>query len=259
MTGWNGWNWLLDEAGEMRMTLVALPWPIEGAIWGCCWWVNIAMGAEDVVMVIGAEIIWCWTDGIWCWTCCNWGCAGRTSSGRMTCECERLYSTGLGVLLFLYFELSPWAAASPAPIGMKTFCRLPTETGDWFGINDGDPWPVGDEKAGVAERELLSDTRETIRKKRKQISHRGTYFPFTSKAFTQTIPIQFRETRIQIKIHRSSTYVLSSVLLNVNYTARFIGIPFFSIEHSNKFDKTKLSDRRNENKQNKINARGRKE
>lgn len=60
-------------------------------------------------------------------------------------------------MLFLYLELS-CAAESPAPIGINTFCRLPTETGDWLGIKGDVPCPVGDENAGVADLELLRDT-----------------------------------------------------------------------------------------------------
>jgi hypothetical protein len=41
---------------------------------------------------------------------------------------------------------------------MKTFCRLPTVIGDCVLISGEVPWPVGDENAGVAERELLNDT-----------------------------------------------------------------------------------------------------
>jgi hypothetical protein len=42
---------------------------------------------------------------------------------------------------------------------MNKFCRFPTVTGDWAGINGDEPCPVGDENAGVAERELLRDTK----------------------------------------------------------------------------------------------------
>lgn len=44
-------------------------------------------------------------------------------------------------------------------MGIKTFCLFPTVTGDWLGISGDDPWPVGDENAGVADLLLLSETK----------------------------------------------------------------------------------------------------
>lgn len=45
-------------------------------------------------------------------------------------------------------------------MGMKTLCRLPIVTGDCATFVGELPCPVGDENAGVAERELLSDTKK---------------------------------------------------------------------------------------------------
>lgn len=170
ITGWND-GYVLAEAGDMRITLVACPtWPIDvgGAavtIWvvcncccccccctcccWCCWFTNGAI-----------EMDCCCCDCRWiCW----W--AGRTNSGRITCPL--LYITGLGVfVLVLYFAFSDCAGL---PIGINTFWRLPTVSGDWLTTNGDDPWPVGDEKAGVAERELLSDTNKD--RKRKTHTH----------------------------------------------------------------------------------------
>lgn len=42
-------------------------------------------------------------------------------------------------------------------IGIKTFWQDPTVIGDWI-ITGDEPCPVGEEKAGVAERELPNDT-----------------------------------------------------------------------------------------------------
>jgi hypothetical protein len=80
---------------------------------------------------------------------------------------------------------------------MKTFCLLPTETGDWLAINGDDPCPVGDEKAGVAERELLSDTANY---KQNRINyHRKSEI---TRSRTQAFPIKFGAMSIQnIKIH----------------------------------------------------------
>lgn len=53
-----------------------------------------------------------------------------------------------------------WFWAAGLAIGMKTFWRGPTVTGDR--MMDGDEaWPVGEENAGVADRELPSDTKTT--------------------------------------------------------------------------------------------------
>lgn len=62
----------------------------------------------------------------------------------------------LGELLLLYLLESDCGAG--LPIGMNTLWRFPTVTGDGTTFNGEVPCPVGDEKAGVADLELLSDT-----------------------------------------------------------------------------------------------------
>jgi hypothetical protein len=90
----------------------------------------------------------------------------------------------------LYFELS-----DGLPIGMKTFCRFPTVIGDCVLISGDVPWPVGDENAGVAERELLKDT-----EKRRQISHFSRESARKSQ-FTQAFHIKFGASLQVVEIH----------------------------------------------------------
>lgn len=65
---------------------------------------------------------------------------------------ERWYSLRAAVM-------HTWGCcAAGLPIGMNTFWRFPTVTGDWLAFIGDDTWLVGDENDGVADLELLNDT-----------------------------------------------------------------------------------------------------